>query len=73
MNPEYICFCVKLDKEKLKSLVFHHNFTFEKFILKTGATQYCGSCYQDLKQYFFLFRYQKKIYKDGIHLLDFKL
>ncbi len=73
MRSKWICCCVKLDKEKLKSIVFNHKVSFKKVIQKTGASLYCGSCYDDLKQYFFLFQYQKKIYKEGIFLLDFKL
>ncbi|GIX40682.1 MAG: hypothetical protein KatS3mg129_0415 [Leptospiraceae bacterium] len=65
-----ICFCTNLTKEKIKDIVYSNpNITFQKFIKKTGATQYCGSCYSDVKHYFFYFQYQKKICKDGNYFL----
>ncbi len=73
MSSNYICNCTKLNKEKLKSIVFEKNISFQKLINQTGATQYCGSCFNDVKQNFFLFRYQKKICKGGTFLLNFNL
>lgn len=73
MYSTYICYCVKLNKDKLKSIVFQKNISFQKLINQTGATQYCGSCFNDLKQNFFLFKYEKKICKEGTFLLNFRL
>jgi bacterioferritin-associated ferredoxin len=69
MENEKICFCTNLTKTQLKNMIEAKPITLKQLIKKTGATTYCGACFNDVQNSFFYYQYQKRICKEGNYFL----
>lgn len=59
-----ICYCTNLTHKKLKTYIFENSYSLKKIIDRTKATHFCGCCTSDLVNYFFYYKYLKKICKE---------
>ncbi len=54
-----ICFCTGITDEKLEKII-KPDSSLNSIIKKTKATTFCGACYEELKQFFYLIRFKKR-------------